>query len=145
MTGVPPSEAVLPDEILARFVFLDGWIRADGTVKQNAFIPRPSPHLDLSVVRHTGLESSELWKIGEDIVNSRAPSPQPIMLRGRADVRAGAVLAISDPKSLRLCPTPPPPINHVDILGWPEEKSAQKIIAAQIAAVSKYISKPPQQ
>lgn len=142
MTGVSHTIPVEADEILARFVFYEGWIRANGTVKQDAFIPRQSPNLDLSVIRHTELESTELWEIGESIGASRALGSHSIVLRGSADIRAGRILAIPEAQDLCLCPTPPPPTNHVDILGWPEEKSAQKIIAAQMASVSKFIAKP---
>ena len=59
---VPPS-TVADDEVLARFILHKRYIRNDGTLKPDLFIPHP--HTDLSVTRHVGLEESSIWAIGE--------------------------------------------------------------------------------
>jgi len=59
---VPPS-TVADDEVLARFILHKRYIRNDGTLKPDLFIPHP--HTDLSVTRHVWLEESSIWAIGE--------------------------------------------------------------------------------
>src|ERR1700689_41484 len=53
------------DEKLARFVFRRQWVRQDGTIKQDAFIPPFD--LELSVTRHLNNTDSQLWQTGEEI------------------------------------------------------------------------------
>lgn len=126
--------ALLPvadQELLARFVLFRRHIRtSDQTVKPEAFIPYPRP--ELSVTRHLGLAEAELWELGQAVADQRA-----ITLHGRADVRASTVRR----QSLRIEPTPEPR-NHANITGWPADKSAQKVIALEIAAASKYVPNP---
>lgn len=124
-------ESVSADEALARFVFFSKWVRADGTMRPEAFIPRPPPHLDLSMFRHIGLTEWELWQIGQSIATTRE-----ITFYGKAVVSARAFFR----HSLRGIPTPPK--NHVNIVDWPSDKPAQKMIALEIAAASRYVSTP---
>lgn len=121
---------VQDDEQLARFVLYGRWVRADQTVRPDAFIPHPWP--DLSVTRHVGLSQAELWRLGQDIADRR-----PATLYGRADVEAARVRM----HSLQIVPTATPR-NHANITNWPEEKSAQKSIAQELAAAAKYVSIP---
>src|SRR5882762_1269412 len=103
-TGVTP---VGDDELLARFVVSSRWIRkSDQTVKQDAFIPPRT--LELSVTRHFGLSSDELWKIGQEVANAR-----PATLYGRADIVAANVWK----EKLAIVPTSTPK-NHANIIGW---------------------------
>jgi hypothetical protein len=123
---------VADEEQLARFVLFSRYIRpSDQTVRPEAFIPHPWP--ELSVTRHLGLAEAELWELGQAVANLRA-----VTLYGRADVRASTVRR----QSLRIEPTPEPR-NHANITGWPANKPAQKIIALEIAAASKYVPNPP--
>jgi hypothetical protein len=133
MSGVESSAAVNNDELLARFVLFSGWVRrSDNTTKQDAFIPRPFPDLDLSVTRHIGMTVAELWEIGETIAHGRTNAT----LYGRADIVAQKVRA----QSLRIEPTLTPR-NHANIVGWPSEKSAQKIIALELAAAAVFVQR----
>lgn len=123
------SMAPLPiadDEQLARFVLHSDWIRADQTVRQNAFIPHP--YTDLSVTRHKGFSEKQIWNMGRNVATAQSRT-----LYGRADVSAGSVrqqpLKV-EPKPLKGNP------NHANIVGWPTEKSAQKTIAQELAAGS---------
>ncbi len=114
-------------ELLARFVFHSRYIRSNGTVKQEAFIPK---NRKLSIIRHIGLNESELWEIGKDMVSIR-----PETLYGRADFFAREVRK----NSLQIEPTASP-INHANITGWPHEKEEQKAIALELAENSQFYS-----
>ena len=129
--AVPPP--VGDEELLARFVLFSGWFRKiDKTPKQDAFIPRPHPDLDLSVSRHLGLQADELWELGEDIARNR----ENATLYGRADIVASKVRM----HSLRITPTLTPK-NHANIVDWPSDKPAQKIIALELAAAAVFVAR----
>jgi hypothetical protein len=128
MTEQPQPPPVADDEWLARFIMFTRWMRADRTVRPDAFIPYPWPNL--SVTRRLGLDEEELWRIGRNVADQRS-----LPLHGRADVRARAIRK----HRLDIQPTPEP-INHANIAGWPKEKPAQKIIAQEIAAAATFIS-----
>jgi hypothetical protein len=129
--ALPPIEA---NEWLARFILKRSHIRQDRTVKQDAFIPHPYP--DLSVTRHLQLSETQLWEIGQDVGRQIGKT-----LRGRADVQA----SVFQRQDLRVIAAPlPENRNHANVVGWPAEKPAQKIIAQQIAAAAgKALAPPP--
>ena len=131
MTEQPKPPPVTDNEWLARFILFGRWLRADRTVRPDAFIPYPWP--DLSVARHLGLAEAELWRIGQKVADQRTLP----LLHGRADIRARAVRR----HRLDIHPTPEPR-NHANIAGWPKEKPAQKIIAQEIAATATFIATP---
>ena len=124
------TSPVANDELLARFVLRSDWIRADQTIRQNAFIPHPYP--DLSVTRHKQLSEKQIWSVGRDVATARKHT-----LYGRADVSTVNVrqqsLAV-EPQPVQGNP------NHATITGWPADKAAQKIIALELAAASTYRS-----
>ena len=130
MTEQPTPPPVADAEWLARFILFAKWLRADRTVRPDAFIPHPWPNL--SVTRRLGLDEEELWRIGQNVADQRS-----LPLYGRADVRARAIRK----HRLDIQPTPEPR-NHVNITGWPKEKPAQKITAQEIAAAATFISTP---
>jgi hypothetical protein len=120
--GAAPEE-ISDDEVLARFVVSDRWIRHDNTVKPDAFIPYS--HTELSVTRHIGLSIEQLWAIGRTVAVRRSDP-----LYGRADTN---VSTVKDQK-LSVHPAPSPEnLNHANIKGWPAAKSEQKIKALEIA------------
>ncbi|MGH7996471.1 MAG: hypothetical protein ACREFX_08980 [Opitutaceae bacterium] len=125
-----PVPAVADEEQLARYVYFKGHVRADQTVRPDAFIPHP--HLELSVTRHRRLEEAAIWRIGARIGAARS-----IPLVGRADVLA------SDFR-LQTLTVNPDPIqgnpNHARVAGWPRDKPAQKNLAQRI--VSQYHPAP---
>lgn len=133
MTEVDNSLEVADEEQLARFILFSRCIRSvDQTARPDAFIPYPYP--DLSVTRHLNFSESELWKAGQDVADAR-----PATLYGRADFCAAAARR----QSLKVVPDPAPNNqNHAKIVGWPENKPAQKIIAIELAASSIYQAKP---
>lgn len=123
---------VLPQEPLARYIFSKRHIKANNTVRQDAFIPFPHP--DLSVTQHAGMSDVALWAVGDDIAQQR-----DLPLKGRADLVAKVYL---DQKlQINEDPTPENP-NHVNVTGWPIEKCAQKIIALELAARAVYTPTP---
>jgi len=125
------ADAVSRDELLARFVLFGKWIRADQTIRPEAFIPHP--YTDLSVTRHKSLLEENIWVIGQEVADKRG-----LTLYGRGDIYAVAILK----QNLNVQPAPvdnnP---NHANIVGWPEEKSAQKIIAMKLAALATFQTK----
>lgn len=132
MIGGGAPSAVADEECLARFILFSQWIRSsDQTVRPDAFIPYPYP--DLSVTRHINLSEEALWKIGQDVADTR-----PAKLYGRADIYAST----AQQQHLRVdsAPVPNNP-NHANITGWPTDKPAQKMIALQLAADSAYRAK----
>lgn len=132
MTGESAPSVVADDECLARFILFSKWIRnSDQTAKPEAFIPYPYP--DLSVTRHINLSEDVLWKIGQDVADTRG-----VTLYGRADICSSTVRR----QHLKIAPAPVQKnLNHANIVGWPADKPAQKIIAQQLAADSVYRAK----
>jgi hypothetical protein len=120
---------IMNDETLARFVVRRQWIRQDGTVKQDAFVPPPD--LELSVTRHLGLTESQLWAIGEQV----ALELKTVPLLGRADVTVQDVHRCSLRAVVAELPNNP---NHAHILDWPTEKAARKMVALELAASARF-------
>lgn len=105
------------DGTLTRFLTQsDHFSREQKRVKERAFLP--APDLSLSVFRINNLSEDEIWELCE-----RLPK------YGRGDFPTSLVLSIG----LRAEPDNDPP-RHVNIVGWPPEKSAQKSLAQLLAA-----------
>lgn len=112
-------------ETLSRFVLKKDWFRSsDNSVKFAAFLPNPK-NGETSVFRITGISDKEIWHIGDREV-AKDPN-RPIL--GRADISASNVVE----KGLEILPREPPE-RHANIVGWPGEKSKQKLIALELAA-----------
>ncbi len=84
----------------------------------------PPENLRLSVFQIKGLDEGDIWKMGETYV----AKPSKKTLYGRGDVTVSAV----HQRALDLDPDNEP-LRHADIIGWPEEKSAQKLLAEELA------------
>jgi hypothetical protein len=111
-------------ETLSRFVLQKNWYRSsDNTVRHAAFMPNPN-NGKTSVFRIYDLFEKEVWEIGDREVASKLGKP----VLGRADIGASNVMA----KGLMVLPSEPPE-RHANIVGWPEEKSGQKLIALELA------------
>ena len=78
-----------------------------------------------SVFRIYDLSDKEVWDIGDREVASRIGKS----VLGRADIGASNVME----KGLRAFPSEPP-VRHANIVGWPEEKSEQRLISLELAA-----------
>jgi hypothetical protein len=126
--------SVAPDELLARYITFSKWIRSSNqTVKSDAFIPRDS---ELSVTRHLHLIEIDIWNIGRKIAAGTHRN-----LYGRADVETHNIIA----QNLVVVPAPDlkngnP--NHANIVSWPTEKNARKIIALEIAQNALFVANP---
>ncbi|HOW51815.1 MAG TPA: hypothetical protein PLV42_07210 [bacterium] len=124
-----------PQELLARFVVRENkkrWLRADNSVKQDAFIPYPYP--DLSLTRHVGISQAGIWELGDDVANASNRT-----LYGRADSLASEFQNVL----LNVYPDPlPENPNHAVVVGWPLAKEDQKAIAQEIAATAHFVPKP---
>lgn len=122
--------AILSEELLARFVLYARWIRADKTVRSDAFFPPPDG--ELSVTRHVGLTDLEIWQAGQAVSVERT-----LPLLGRADFSARV------PRDLNLdVAAKEPPRNHAVVRGWPVEKSEKMILAQKIAAKASFVPPP---
>jgi hypothetical protein len=116
------------DEWLARYIFHAGHVRADGTIKPDAFIPYK--HTELSVTRHAKLSDEQVWQFGDDVGRARS-----LALLGRADTLAKHFVM----QRLRVIAAPlPDNENHANVVGWPPDKQSQKEIAIEVARFAKY-------
>lgn len=94
----------------------------------------PPKDLRLSVYRIDGLQIEEIWEIGQrEVIDAMG---QPKILYGIADVKVSTV----QENNLKVEPDDRPP-RHANIIGWPEEKEKQKIIAQELAAGAKLVLK----
>ena len=128
-------DPIRPTEALTRYV-LDrtSYKPSEGRVRHNAFMP-PS-NLRLSVYRSSGLSEATIWELGNQ--NVAAPRGKPLV--GRADILASDV-SDSD-EALKLEPDPEPHPLHANIIGWPEQKDKQKLIALKLASKSEFFHYP---
>jgi len=116
---------------LARFIFQEGHCRkkVPAKPKPGAFLPKPAT-LKISALWRDRLPEQEIWKIGDQLGETR--SKQPL---ARADFDAAAV---SEAK-LAIEPDPKPHPLHVNLCGWPIDKDEQKSIALLLCARSTLI------
>jgi hypothetical protein len=124
--------AVAPEEQLARYIVASGQVRADRTLRPEAFIPYS--HVELSVTRHLAATHDELWQVGLEVAAERASS-----LHGRADT--AALTYISEGLNVEAVPLPTNS-NHADVVGWPADKPSQKIKALEIAKRATFVPTP---
>lgn len=134
---------IKPDELLSRCVLSSKYIRAaisddqaSGRVKAGAFIPHP--HDDLSVNRHESSTLEEVWQLCWQVARQTQKN-----LYGRAEVSAEAFSS----QGLVVKPDPilrdngeglPPNANHAIVVRWPAEKSAQLMLAQNIADACRF-------
>lgn len=132
-----PRHNVIGDaERLARFILFRRHVRADGSVKPDAFMP--PPNLELSVTRRGDASGHDLWERGAAVAEQRQRT-----LVGRADIDAVAVRA-RPPLDVVPAPLPEDP-GHAHIVGWPPpaEKGQQKMLAIDLAAAAEFLPAPP--
>lgn len=126
------------DERLARFVFDKRWLPKNGE-GVNARAILAYRYVELSVSRHRDLSGAELWGLGQDVARMRsAGEEREIVLLGRADFLARTARQ----QKLDVKPDEPPR-NHANVVGWPAEKSAQMLLAQEIAARSDFVPHVP--
>jgi hypothetical protein len=126
-------EPLAPSEILSRFVMQTNWYRpSDNCVRYAAFMPNPK-NGETSVFRISGISDRDIWEIGDREVGLKRDKP----VLGRADIGVSFVFT----KGLNVVPSEPP-VRHANIVGWPEEKSEQTLIALELAARAIFQKKP---
>ena len=128
MAERPVSE----NESLDRYILRKGFIRSDGRVKPDAFIPYS--RVELSVTRHLNLSENDIWALGESVAGQTGTT-----LHGRADCRALTFIK----HRLRVVADPQPwNSNHANVTDWPVDKQAQIEIAVELVKEIQYLPKP---
>jgi hypothetical protein len=99
--------------------------------QSGAFIPRP--HDDLSVSRHQNSSLEEVWQLCQQVASLTNKN-----LYGRAEVYAESFTSqgfVVKPDPIRRDNSEglPPNPNHAKVVSWPAEKSAQLMLAQNIA------------
>jgi len=131
MSGILGVRDVVPGELLARFILRGKYIRPDGTLTPNPFIPYR--HVELSVTRHIGLSELDIWRIGASVARAQQET-----LFGRGDVTA----IVFSGHALKVQPDPlEDNPNHANVVGWPPDKQSQKEIALKIVKKVSYVKK----
>jgi hypothetical protein len=87
----------------------------------------PNRNGETSVFRTSGITDGEIWNIGDREVSIKRNKP----ILGRADIRTNSVIS----KDLKVVPREPP-ARHANIIGWPDERSKQRLVAIELAAES---------
>jgi len=117
----------VPDEEdVARHILFNSYIRSsDGTVKFDAFLPRPED-LATSVTRHSKISEAQMLQDGQ-VMAAKLAKNYP----GYARQRVGVITKIP---SLTVVATPSADNpNHADIVGWAADKAGRKKQAMEIA------------
>ena len=94
---------------------------------------KPDGRLETSVCRSHLLSEVQIWEICQTFFDINAPKPAI----GRGEGQAETVFKVG----LSFDPDGKPYHQHANIVGWPADKPAQKIIAQQLAADSIFRSK----
>jgi hypothetical protein len=116
--------AISLSEILTRYIFSrDHFSPTIGRVKYAAFLPNIEKKT--SVFRISGLNESEILDIGKNFVAVKRNKT----LRARGDISTSKVLV----KGLNVQPDTKEHARHANIMGWPQDKSKQKLVAVSLA------------
>ncbi len=111
-------------ENVTRFIMFSRWVRADETIRHDAFVPPDD--LELSVTRLRQATDAELWQVG-----AKTAKPSNRSLHGRVDL---SVKVFLNRTLVVLCDAADENPNHAKVIGWPIDKAQQMIVAKQIAA-----------
>jgi len=127
-----PSTLVVvkANENLSRFIFSERhFSRHPPRVKAEAFMPRKG---EVSVFRKDGLNESQIWNIGREIESIGTRT-----LHGRGDIITQSAMKIG----LQVTPSESP-ARHANIVGWPDDKAKQKLLALELAGEASLMIKP---
>lgn len=115
-----------PNEPITIFATHESDYRADGTARHSPFMPS-NKYQNTSCFRIINLSAPEIWKIGDDyVIGDNIKS-----IYGRFDLLAKSIYS----QKLRFDPDNTPR-RHANIIGWQNNREAQKNAALQIAAES---------
>jgi len=109
---------------LTRFIFHKSYVRADNTVRGEAFLPNPKND-ETSVFIISGISDKEIWEIGD----TKVAAHRSETLQGRADINENNIL-----NNNLILSRDKPPERHANIIGWPKGKSERKLIALELAS-----------
>jgi hypothetical protein len=127
------AKTVGASEPLARYLInRNSYSPAMQSVKPAAFLPPPDNRL--SVFRIDGLNTEDVCQIGQQKVVSKMTGRT---LHGFADIVAQAFLDVKltvDPDNN--------PARHASVVGWPEDRDKQMLIAIELAASAKLVTCP---
>lgn len=112
-------------EVLSRFLTQPGnhFVPTTGRVRYAAFLPNKG--LQTSVYRISGLTDEDVWSLGDLFV----AGPLGTRIAARADIEVTIVVNCG----LAVDPDGVPHPGHANIVGWPELRSAQKLVAIKLA------------
>jgi hypothetical protein len=127
------------DEVVVRFIIKKRDVRADNTVKPEAFKPPRSG--ELSVTRAATRSDEDIWDRGRVVAASHAvAAKRDLRLIGGARLTAIDVRA-AEPLNVVEAPIIPDDPFHAHIIGWPligSEKERQKMLTVLLASRAKY-------
>lgn len=124
MTEIPlPNFDAVPGETLTRFLSDRSHLRADGSVKHNAFLPPKTGKLSTYWISR--LPDDEIWRLGREYV---APYRGPIL--ARADINSLACYELGLGVELDGVPHP----RHANIVGWDPTTTEHRLRAVKLAA-----------
>ena len=115
------------DEKLSRFIFEKRHLYADGRPKHNAFLP--ARDLKTSVFRKSRMSDHE-YEYTQSVVATQRQAKEP-----RKKLVGAAIISVTSVREEKLEVEPEESDLkwHADIVGWPEEKQKQKLIAIELA------------
>jgi hypothetical protein len=126
METLEPVPGLIDEDPLARFLLFERHYAATkNRVKPAAFEPPPDGIAATSVFAIRGLPEATVWELGQVFVATLRGRT----LKARADVQVRHVREVSLQVVLDNVPA-----RHVNIVGWPAEKSARKSCLQELAA-----------
>lgn len=117
-------------EPISRFIFSKSHFNRSGP-KYGAFLPASDG--DTSCFRVKGLSEDANWEIGRFVGRKRGKDA-----KGRANVNVEDVSA----QGLTIDPDACPHLRHVNMTAWPDEESARKLVAIELAKKAQLILPP---
>jgi len=110
-------------EPLRRFITAKNWInRTTGNVKPVAFVPRETER-GTSMYRVLSTREQVLWRLGTIIASGTHAG----VLHGQSELRARKAASCGLDFELGRIPS-----LHVDMIGWPDSKSARLLLAEKL-------------
>ncbi len=88
----------------------------------------PPDDLRLSVYDVSGLSEAHVWSLGRKYVGD----PQGKSVKARADLPARGIREAA----LEVVHVPDPHPRHAEVIGWPEDRTKQRVIAMRLAQIS---------
>ena len=130
---MPPPQIPSPETVARYLLQSNQFNRGKNRVKFNAVHASSCQTGSLCFSDFKGLKNEEIWSIGKKHV----AAPRGKKLYGYGNIAVANI----QKHQLRVVSNEPPP-RHADILGWPKEKEAQKLIALELSAEATLVLNP---